>query len=430
MKITSIVPGFGGTFYCGNCLRDSAFSSALRKAGHQATLLPVYLPLSLDRQKQETPVPIFYGAVNLYLKQQFPVMRNMPHWVEKLLDSRPLLNLAAKKSGSTRADGLEAMTESMLQGPDGLQHKELETLVDFLKNHEKPDVVHLSNALLLGMASRIKEAGIPVVCSLQDEDVWIDAMEPSGQEKMWRLMAEKAQAVDSFVAVSRYFGQLMQEKMEIPSFKLHTVPIGIDPGAYHYHPPVMAPRTIGYLSRFCKENGFDIVIDSFILLKKEPQFSDLRLAITGGMTGDDRSCFHNQMARLKSNHLLKDLTVFHDFGAGTLDPFFQELTVLSVPVLKGEAFGLYQIEALASGIPTVQPALGAFPEIAEETGGGVIYQPNTPEALAEKLSEILSNPEALVRLSLNGRRAVEEKFDSEKLAMNLIKIYKSLIFNN
>jgi len=171
MKIVNIVPGFGGTFYCGNCLRDSAFTSSLRNAGHQAIMLPMYLPLSREGEKS-ADIPVFYGAVNIYLKQQFPFLKRMPAWLERFLNSSAILKFAAGKSGSTRATGLEELTESMLLGSKGNQGHELQQLIDFLKHREKPDLIHFSNALLLGMAGEIRQAlGIPVVCSLQDEDV-------------------------------------------------------------------------------------------------------------------------------------------------------------------------------------------------------------------------------------------------------------------
>ncbi len=110
-----------------------------------------------------------------------------------------------------------------------------------------------------------------------------------------------------------------------------------------------------------------------------------------------------------------------------LQEFFKSITVLSVPVLKGEAFGLYQIEALASGVPLVQPQLGAFPEIIAATEGGVTYQPNTASALAEKLAEMLSNPSKLEVMSLTGRKSVEEKFDCGVLSQKMVEIYKTLI---
>jgi glycosyltransferase involved in cell wall biosynthesis len=94
--------------------------------------------------------------------------------------------------------------------------------------------------------------------------------------------------------------------------------------------------------------------------------------------------------------------------------------------LKGEAFGLYQIEALASGVPLVQPELGAFPEISKATGGGVIYHPNTPAALALSLSELLMDTERLSELSLTGRKSIEDSFDCRVLTKKMVEIYEKV----
>jgi glycosyltransferase involved in cell wall biosynthesis len=424
MKIVNIVPGFGGTFYCGNCLRDSAYVNSLREMGHDAITLPMYLPLTRDGKSPDDEVPVFYGAVNIYLKQQFPVFRHMPGWMENFFNSRSVLKFAAKKSGSTRAHGLEKLTESMLLGQQGHQNHELEQLVDFLKNHQKPDIVHFSNALLLGMAKQIREeVGVPVVCSLQDEDVWVDAMAESWRERIWELMAEKSRDVDAFVAVSSYFAGFMQDKMHIPSDKIHIVHIGVKPDNYIYSLPATSPQAIGYLSRICEENGFEILADAFILLKSDPQFETLKLKISGGMTSDDKPFLNKQIKKFEKNNLLKDIEFQHEFTTDDLKNFFKSISVLSVPVLKGEAFGLYQIEALASGVPLVQPDLGAFPEIIRASGGGVIYSPNTAEALADKMKEVLSDPVNLLEISISGKNAVEEKFNCRKLTEKMINIY-------
>jgi len=166
----------------------------------------------------------------------------MPNWLYRFFDSSPILRFAAKKSGSTRAKGLEEMTQSMLQGHEGYQKEELQMLIDYLRDHEKPDVVHISNALLLGLAHKIKtELNIPVVCSLQDEDVWIDAMEKSWQERMWKLMEEKAEDISAFIAVSDYFAKLMKKRMNIPDEKMHVIHVGIDPEKYNYNLPKLNP---------------------------------------------------------------------------------------------------------------------------------------------------------------------------------------------
>ena len=76
MKIVNIIPGSGGSFYCGNCLRDNDFISSLKKTGHQVTIVPMYLPLTADDCQSDAP--IFYGAVNMYLKQLSPIFKKMP----------------------------------------------------------------------------------------------------------------------------------------------------------------------------------------------------------------------------------------------------------------------------------------------------------------------------------------------------------------
>lgn len=428
MKVVNIVPGFGGSFYCGNCLRDSAYVKSLKASGHEAITLPLYLPLTSKDYTPENDIPVFYGAVNIYLKQNFRVFRGMPRWLHNFFNSPSILRYAAKKSSSTRATGLEAMTISMLQGADGFQKEELDELIFFLKHHEKPDVVHLSNALLLGLAKKIRdELQISVVCSLQDEDVWVDAMDEPYRSQIWKLMGEKANDTDALIAVSDFFANKMKQKMSIPEGKLHVVHIGVDPSKYSIKIPNLDVPTIGYLSRSNKENGFEVLVDAFIKLKENRKFSNAKLRVTGGKTGDDVKFINRQVKKLKRDGFKNDIEFVEDFKTEALGNFFDGLTLLSVPVLDGEAFGLYQLESLASGIPIVQPALGAFPEIVESSGGGVIYQPNTPDALTKKLTEVLSNPEQIKQMSIKGRKAVEENFNSSVIIKKMIGVYESTV---
>ncbi|MFA6633199.1 MAG: glycosyl transferase, partial [Kiritimatiellia bacterium] len=67
MRILSILPGSGGAFYCQNCLRDMALAEALRRRGHDVTLMPLYLPATAQAAAPDA-VPVFYGAVSLYLR--------------------------------------------------------------------------------------------------------------------------------------------------------------------------------------------------------------------------------------------------------------------------------------------------------------------------------------------------------------------------
>ena len=428
MKIMHVIPGSGGSFYCGNCLRDSKFVEALRASDHKAVKLPMYLPLFADEHDLSREIPVFYGAVSIYLKQLFPVFRNAPPWVDKMLNSKPMLKLASRFAGSTNAKGLEEMTVSMLMGEHGQQKEELEKMIDWIVENCDPDVIHLSNALLLGLAGRLSERRkIPVVCSLQDEDVWVDVMKPGFRKQVWDLMSEGVAHVKYFISVSDFYAKEMLTQMHIPEEKMKTVHIGIFPGEYEFMAPSEKGRNIGYVSRMCEENGLDILVDAFIDLKKSPGFDDVKLILTGGSTGDDKNYLKRIRLKLRMNGLLKQVEFHEDFETEGLREYFKKVSVISVPVRKGEAFGIYLLEAMASGIPVIQPALGAFPEIVNSSGGGLIFEPNSPAVLSQTLKKLLSDPEELNRLAFQARKGVEEKFHLKDQVEKMIGIYQNAI---
>ena len=429
MKIAHIIPGSGGSFYCGNCLRDSKLFDSMREQGHEAIKIPMYLPLfSHDPDNDMTPV--FYGAVSLYLKQVVPIFRRAPKWVDRLLNSRPVLKFAARQANSTRASGLEDMTVSMLMGEHGLQKEELEKMVHWLETHFKPDVIHISNALLLGLAHMLRERiGVPVICSLQDEDVWVDPMRPEFSAKVWDLMREKSRDIDMFVSVSHYYTEFMKEKLGLSEEKIQTLHLGVDPADYQYVNSEEKPRSIGFLSRMCRENGLDILIDAFILLKEQPGFEDVRLLLTGGQTNDDKAFLKEQKHKIEQSGLRTHVEFISDFDPSARDAFFKRIMLLSVPVRKGEAFGIYLTEAMAAGIPIVQPPLGAFPEIIEKSGGGMTYRENTPEELAKTFRELFSKQESLTQLSRNARQSVEKTFNVHELTREMTRIYQTAAKN-
>jgi glycosyltransferase involved in cell wall biosynthesis len=427
LKIAHIIPGSGGSFYCGNCLRDSKYVKALKELGHHVIKVPLYLPIFDDAHDLDE-VPVFYGAVNLYLKQQFPIFRYMPAFVEHALDSKSVLEMAARKAGSTRAKGLEGMTISMLLGEDGNQKEELERLVDWLVDEAKPDVVHLSNALLLGLAHRIKERmNVPVVCSLQDEDVWVDAMDDHFRKEVWNLMSERGKDVDRFIAVSDYFANEIHQRMNIPESKMETVHLGVDTSDYSARPATEKEPVIGYLSRMCEENGLAVLVDAFILLLKSPEFASVKLKITGGKTGDDEHFIKEQKRKISKAGLENEVLWVDEFEGDERQKFFDSVRLISVPVLNGEAFGLYMLEAMASGIPMVQPALGAFPEVIKVSGGGVVYGENKPEHLAEALASLIFNDQKLQELSTAGLSGVKQHFDIHAQAKKMVAVYEGVL---
>ncbi|MEA1877448.1 MAG: glycosyltransferase family 4 protein [Bacteroidota bacterium] len=460
MKILQIIPGSGGSFYCGNCLRDSKYVEALKKLNHEVVKIPMYLPLFDDVDDQTKEVPVFYGAISIYLKQMSPFFRKAPKWFDRFLNSGPMLKFAAKMAGSTRATGLEDMTISMLLGEEGKQHEELDRMVSWIGDNCNPDIIHLSNALLNGIAPKLKQVlNVPIVCSLQDEDVWIDPMEEKFQMRSWGLMEENSEYIDAYISVSDYYSKLVREKMNIPKEKLFTLHLGVDPEEYespsphastlrlrsgtaplsdrNFEPPnprdpesrVPSPksRNIGFISRMCHGNGVDIMINAYVLLKNMDGFDDVKLIMTGGSTGDDKEILKAIRKTINTSGLQDQVIFEEDFEKEGRTRFFNSVSFISVPVRNGEAFGLYLLESMASGVPVIQPALGAFPEIIELSKGGKTYEPNTPEKIAETWADLLKHPEEIKKMGEAGRSGVAKHFNIYDQGKQLIDIYNKLI---
>jgi glycosyltransferase involved in cell wall biosynthesis len=427
MKIAYVTPGSGMQFYCQNCFRDTALLHSLIAQGHDVAKVPMYLPSDLNSSENIMATPVFYGAINVYLKEKLPLYRHAPEWIEHLLDSPAMLNLAAKKSGSTRASGLEEMTLSMLQGENGHQATELDHLIQYLKKEVTPDVVHLSNALLLGLAHRLKkDLGAGIVCSLQDENEWVDLMDEHYQSQVWDLIAEKAMDVDLFVTASRYYADKSQRQLKIPAEKIKVIYGGIDFEGYKRSSLPNDPPIIGYLCRMSEYFGLGILVDAYLEMKKDERFMDLKLHLTGGYSGDDKSYVNGLMKKISEKGFAHDVKIFKDFCKESRIEFLKSLTLLSVPVPSGEAFGAYQVEALAAGVPIVQPNVGCYPEFVEITHGGIIYEPNTGEKLASTIASLLSDPDKIKKMGEQGRKVVLDQFSMDQMAKNIAEIYKDV----
>ncbi|HYT61961.1 MAG TPA: glycosyltransferase family 4 protein [Haliangiales bacterium] len=440
MNIVQITPGAGGMF-CGNCLRDNALVAALRRQGHQVLMVPLYLPMTLDEEDQSAGTPIFFSGINVYLEQKSSLFRHAPDWLHRLLESPALLNWAAGRAARTRPEQVGELTISMLRGEEGNQARELEELIGWLNRKPHPDVICLSNALLVGLVRRLKqELRSPIVGMLQGEDYFLDSLPQTQRDQAWKTLAERAADVDLFIAPSRSFGELMGQRLKLPTDRVQVVFNGINLEGYEASRASVAgspsqrttdngQRTIpvlGYFARMCREKGLDRLVEAFLLLKRRESTKHLKLRIGGGCGPADEPFVNALRERLKAHGVMHDVEFHPNPDRAAKQEFLRSLTVFCVPALYGEAFGLYVIEALASSVPVVQPRAASFPELIEATGGGVLFEPGDPQALADAVEHLLLDPEKLRALGEAGRKAVWQDFNADRMAENIARVFQQV----
>jgi glycosyltransferase involved in cell wall biosynthesis len=96
---------------------------------------------------------------------------------------------------------------------------------------------------------------------------------------------------------------------------------------------------------------------------------------------------------------------------------------MSMPATYDEPKGVSLLEAMACGVPLVQPRRGAFTEIVERTGGGLLVQPDDPESLANGILKLALDSKLSETLSTNAFRGVREHYTSAQMADKVLEAY-------
>ncbi len=454
MRIAYLAAGAAG-MYCGSCLHDNTVAAALQAAGHEVALLPLYTPLRTDEPDVSLP-RVFYGAVNVYLQQKSALFRHTPAFFDRLLDRRALLDQVGRFAGSTDAAELGELTLSVLRGEDGRQAKELAKLIEWLEGF-RPEVVQLTNALFLGMAGPIRRAlGVPVACGLTGEDLFLDALEEPWRSEVLAELRLRAADADGFVSPSLYYAGRMAPVLGVPRDRIHVVPLGIRLEGYAETGPAAAapagstpaesgpaaaapgrrwsdggpePFTVGYLARQCPEKGLHHLVEAFELLAAgwPADRPPPRLAVAGWIGPRDAPFVAGLRERLAAAGLAAQADMGGEVDLAGKHAFLARLDALSVPAVYEEPKGLYVLEALAAGVPVVQPRHGAFPELIQATRAGLLVEPGSPAALADGLRRLADDPAVARELGRRGREAVAAHHGAAEMAEKTLAVYRGLV---
>jgi glycosyltransferase involved in cell wall biosynthesis len=426
MKVLYITAGAGG-MYCGSCLRDNALAAELIANRHDVRLVPLYTPTLTD-EPNVSQEKVFFGGISVYLQQHVALFRKTPWLLDRLWDSRLALKMASRRSIAVDPRMLGELTISVLKGEEGNQRKELLKLIHWLRSETAPDVIDMQNSLFIGLARPIKEAlGRPVCCTLQGEDLFLSGLLEPYRSQALDLIRANVEFVDAFIAVSDYYASFMCDYLHIPERKIHVVPLGVNLKGYDAsRQPRSGPFTVGYFARVAPEKGLHVLAEAYRLLRQRGDISEARLEVAGYLAAQHKDYLDGVERKMREWGLGDE---FHYRGAvdrkEKID-FLHGLDVLSVPATYDEPKGLFLLEAMANGVPVVEPRRGAFTEIIRKTSGGLLVEPDSPESLAEGIISLYKDPSMAESLSRNGADGVRKNYNVALMAARALEVYSEL----
>jgi glycosyltransferase involved in cell wall biosynthesis len=263
------------------------------------------------------------------------------------------------------------------------------------------------------------------VCTLSGEDQFLEGLPSLYRKEAKALIASHAPAVSRFVATSDYYADFMAGYLELPRGQIATAPIGIRFEGFEaalHAGDAERPFTIGYLARIAPEKGLHLLASAYIRLRRELGLPKSRLEAAGYLAPEHRTYLDGITKALAAVGLDGEFRCHETIDRPRKIAFLQGLDVLSVPSPYAEPKGLYLLEALATGVPVVEPRHGAFPELLEKTGGGLLFAPGEVPALADRLLELHKDPARRKDLGRLGSEGARRHYSAARMAERTLEI--------
>jgi glycosyltransferase involved in cell wall biosynthesis len=414
--------------YCGSCFRDNGLAAELMARGHDVTLIPIYTPTRTDETNVSRP-DVLFGGISVYLQQYSSLFRRTPRFLDRLWDSPRVINAFAGRAISPEARVLGEMTISTLQGEQGVLRKEFEKLVEWTRDEPPPDVINIPNSLVIAIANPLRRAfRRPILCTLQGEELFLSELAVAYRDRAVALIRAQVREVDHFIAVSEYSGRFMIDFLGIPPERMSVVPLGITMTGFDRRAPGQTSDEyrVGYFARVAPEKGLHVLAEAYTRFRRRTGAARIVLQVAGYMAPGHRDYF------AKSQDILTKAGLGGEFSYhGTLDragkqAFLRGLDVLSVPATYDEPKGMFLLEAMACGVPVVQPRRGSFTEVVEKTGGGLLVKPDDPDAIADGLYRLWSDRGLSAQLANKAFDGVRAHYTVAESASRLLEVYETV----
>jgi glycosyltransferase involved in cell wall biosynthesis len=183
-------------------------------------------------------------------------------------------------------------------------------------------------------------------------------------------------------------------------------------------------KVIGFVGRVILQKGLHFLVHALQQIRKH--HADVHLLIVGGSHyGKDLSTSYMRKLKRLAQPLSKHITWASYIPHERIPAYYQLMDILVTPSVGEEAFGLVNLEGMATGLPVISVKTGGIPEVIEDQVSGILLPPKQlSREITSACTELLSSPEQMEQLGREARKQVEQRFTWETTAARLSTIYK------
>jgi glycogen(starch) synthase len=221
------------------------------------------------------------------------------------------------------------------------------------------------------------------------------------------------------IACSKFMVREVIDGFELPAEKVHLVPNGVDTESWTAPPgttPTPREPLVVAWGRIQYEKGFQVLAQAVGSLRH--RIPGIRCVIAG------RGSYLAELQTQVDIEGVADLVQLAGFVPdGELRALLRRAGCVVIPSLY-EPFGIVALEGMAAGAPTIVARTGGLAEIVDGTGAGLLFEPGDHEQLAERIAEVLTDPQLAASMTRTAATLLAEHYTWDAIAASTVKVYR------
>jgi glycosyltransferase involved in cell wall biosynthesis len=292
----------------------------------------------------------------------------------------------------------------------------------------KPDMVFAHsflNTITPSFLIAVKKMRLPVVVGIYGFGPWTPTrLTPKKPYsilswiRFWLHMMIVKRYADAFECPSQTIAKHLVDVVGVDGGKVRVIP---HPNDWPKPKEAKKPgnKDIIFVGRLVKIKGVEYLIQAMPeIIERHPE-ARLHIIGEGGI--------QHELEDLADRLNIKDKVIFHGYlPQEDLFPIVSRASVVALPSISPESFGLTLIEATSQKVPVITTNIGGQAELVQPGINGFLVNPMDAEDLAEKICLILDDPELAKELGENGRKMVERDHTPEKHLSRMLQVYQSV----